>query len=134
MEIDKSKNCHHFNGIKNNCCDAGIFYDDLNQDYKYCIPCVQPHHTDNRPVVKCDLYRISTDHENELKKLRDNSGEFITLIIPLICKIKVEQHDKNWTDIIKCPKCDGKLRVSHTAYNNHVMGRCETKDCLLWME
>jgi hypothetical protein len=36
---------------------------------------------------------------------------------------------------ITCPKCGGTLRFSVAInYNNHVHGRCETSDCLTWME
>lgn len=36
--------------------------------------------------------------------------------------------------IIECPKCKGKLHYSISSYNNHVWGKCETENCLAWMQ
>ena len=38
------------------------------------------------------------------------------------------------TGKIKCPKCNGILIFSVSGYNGHIHGRCETEDCLCWME
>lgn len=37
-------------------------------------------------------------------------------------------------DIVACPACGGKLHLSQSAYNGHVHGKCETADCVSWME
>ena len=34
---------------------------------------------------------------------------------------------------IVCPKCKGRLWYSISGYNGHVWGKCNTKDCLVWM-
>lgn len=30
--------------------------------------------------------------------------------------------------------CGGKLHLSQSSYNGHVHGKCETPDCVSWME
>lgn len=37
-------------------------------------------------------------------------------------------------EVVECPVCKGKLHLSQAAYNGHVHGRCETKECVSWME
>jgi hypothetical protein len=37
-------------------------------------------------------------------------------------------------DTIKCPKCNGILHFSKSSYNGHIWGKCETEDCLSWMQ
>lgn len=37
-------------------------------------------------------------------------------------------------EIIECPVCKGRLHLSQAAYNGHVHGKCETKDCVAWIE
>ena len=37
-------------------------------------------------------------------------------------------------EVIKCPSCGGKLYMHKNSYNGHVWGRCETENCLTWMQ
>jgi hypothetical protein len=37
-------------------------------------------------------------------------------------------------EIIECPACKGRLHLSQAASNGHVHGKCETADCVSWME
>ena len=37
-------------------------------------------------------------------------------------------------EVVECPICKGKLHLFQSSYNGHVHGKCETKDCLSWME
>ena len=52
----------------------------------------------------------------------------------VIAEVKKEHKGRNWTGTKDCPVCGGKLHMSHAACNGHVHGRCETDDCLAWME
>lgn len=38
------------------------------------------------------------------------------------------------SEIVNCPVCGGRLHLSQSEYNGHVHGKCETKDCVAWME
>ncbi|MEW7986630.1 MAG: hypothetical protein AB2799_12625 [Candidatus Thiodiazotropha sp.] len=35
---------------------------------------------------------------------------------------------------VECPVCGGKLHLSQAASNGHVWGKCETSDCVSFME
>jgi len=37
-------------------------------------------------------------------------------------------------EVLECPICKGRLHLKQSALNGHVHGRCETADCLHWME
>lgn len=37
-------------------------------------------------------------------------------------------------ETIECPVCKGKLHLSQSDYNGHVHARCETTDCINFME
>ena len=41
---------------------------------------------------------------------------------------------KDRTGVVECPICKGQLHLSQSAYNGHVWGKCETADCIAWME
>lgn len=36
--------------------------------------------------------------------------------------------------VVECPICKGRLHMVQSSYNGHVHGKCETRDCLEWME
>ena len=35
---------------------------------------------------------------------------------------------------MECPYCKGMLRFTVSSYNGHIWGKCETPDCLDWIE
>jgi len=35
---------------------------------------------------------------------------------------------------IACPQCGGKLNYSIAKLNGHLWGKCETENCLSWMQ
>jgi hypothetical protein len=35
---------------------------------------------------------------------------------------------------IECPLCKGILHYTKSGYNNHIWGKCETEDCLSWVQ
>lgn len=35
---------------------------------------------------------------------------------------------------MECPICQGKLHYTIAGYNGHIWGKCETEDCLQWMQ
>lgn len=41
---------------------------------------------------------------------------------------------KSAAEVVDCPACGGRLHLSISSYNGHVHGRCETADCVSWME
>lgn len=41
---------------------------------------------------------------------------------------------KSATDVRECPVCGGRLHLRIAACNGHVHAKCETLDCVAWME
>ncbi len=37
-------------------------------------------------------------------------------------------------EVVECPICKGRLHLSQSAYNGHCHGKCETDNCVSWME
>jgi hypothetical protein len=52
----------------------------------------------------------------------------------IINKVKSEHKKKDWSGILECPICKKKLYVSHAAINGHTRGKCETENCINWIE
>ncbi len=71
---------------------------------------------------------MKIDHETDqlVKRMKTT--------LPLIAKVKAEHEGKDWQGTERCPACGGTLHLTHSSYNGHVWGRCETTDCLSWME
>jgi hypothetical protein len=51
-----------------------------------------------------------------------------------MARIKKEHKGENWQGVEECPVCKNKLQMTHAAYNGHTRGKCETPDCLSWIE
>lgn len=62
------------------------------------------------------------------------SIERMKKVLPIIAKVKQSHSGEDWKGTETCPVCFGVLFLTHSSYNGHVWGKCETKDCLSWME
>lgn len=128
-------------------CKAGVCYRDVTNKpdepgSAYRIPCrriVDAHGRKVRdelgPPGTCDKYEDPTpeevaEYEAAIEALIARSEKSI----PVMLKVKKEHEGKDWKGVEPCPVCGGNLHLSHAAYNGHVWGKCETKDCLAWME
>lgn len=59
----------------------------------------------------------------------------MTVVMPVVGKWRIHPKPKlDRREVIECPKCKGRLHLSQSSYNGHVHGRCETEDCVSWME
>lgn len=93
-------------------------------------PCMKK----NSSLVKCESF---SDHTQE--EIDDHDGwvsdaiERIKKSQPLIQQLK-EDHPDGGSGVADCPCCSGKLHWGIAACNGHSHGRCETEDCLSWME
>lgn len=135
----KNDTCKHFTGIQNDCCAAGINYDDVRR-LPGPIPCL-PHLHKEGTKNTCDKFEIRTKEEFEaLMREADESiaeaKKDIALILPMIAAMKEEFTGRQGVKRFDCPKCGAarNLVLTHSEINGHVWGRCSTKDCLVWME
>lgn len=60
----------------------------------------------------------------------------MTLVGPVVAEWRdwTEKNRRGKAETIACPVCEGKLHLAQAAYNGHVHGQCETKNCVSWME
>lgn len=118
--------CVYFNGITNDKCDAEITYPREWKDN----PCHKSHEN-----IPCEKRRFPTQEEVEIfVKELELQFENMKKAFVIVGKIKNEHKSHNWEGVEVCPVCNGKLHMSHSAFNGHVWGKCETEKCLAWME
>lgn len=129
----KETDCQHFNGIQHKTCRAGVSYD---QFAGFCLPCL-PFLCSNssRPPGQCEKYVSVTPDQIAAREAEGNAAiQRIKKVTPLVKEIKKQYKGQNWAGVRECPVCQGKLHLTHARYNGHVHGKCETQDCLNWME
>lgn len=96
-------------------------------------PCIGGHKTPNVKTLCPKWERRSLEHAEQRADSIERSMKRMEVSGPVIIawrnKLPIGK-----TKIIECPCCKGKLHLSQSSYNGHVHGRCETDDCLNWME
>jgi hypothetical protein len=156
MVMEKGR-CKYANGTHDNThCNAGVAYRDVvpdpddNLGIAFRYPCtdmarifgkkrgnpMSPAQAENYARRgACDKYEDPTDEEiAEYERRHEERMQKFLLTLPLISKVKSEHKGENWKGVEACPACSGNLHMTHSAYNGHVWGQCETEGCLSWME
>lgn len=96
-------------------------------------PCMGGHNLSN-PLAICPKWERHTKEDGEKRALGvHRSIRKMTLANPVIVAWR-KKLPMGKQEVIECPVCHGKLHLSQARYNGHVHGRCETEDCLNWME
>lgn len=143
-------------------CRAGVNYDitfDAKTPGMFCrMPCVEfierPKHgqgTYVRPgeesilepvdrrghqVIPCSHRKEPTDEQVE-ESCRESEKLLQKMVsgLNIAADWRIEPKPlEDRREIVECPACKGKLHLFQSSYNGHVHGKCETKDCLSWME
>lgn len=97
-------------------------------------PCIGGHEAKDVLALCPKWIRRTREHaEARADAMEKHMKEFMRAQT-LISKVKREHKGRDWRGIEVCPACGGKLHMSHARYNGHVHGKCETEDCLNWME
>lgn len=143
--------CKHFTGTQHELCGRGVRYDQFSPG----IPCIKfieksarggtylavgepaaerkPWKYDGKP---CPLYEAPTDEEVQADR-RESDAAMNRLKVALKVASEWRVRPKPAQDrreVIECPICKGRLHLSQSAHNGHVHGRCETDNCVHWME
>lgn len=71
---------------------------------------------------------------NEPKTSEIKTSDRLAAIADVAKDIKENHVGRDWHGEIFCPMCAGRLVVMHSGQNGHTHGRCDTKDCLQWMD
>lgn len=150
---NKDGQCMHFNGLLNKICNRGVSY----AQFLPGMPCIQSINKSARggtylragevpaetmvfpgaqPKERCPFYEEPTDEQVQAERakmdaLMDRHIAAIKVASQWRVKPKPAQ-DRRGT--VECPICKGTLHLSQSAYNGHVHGKCETQDCVSWME
>lgn len=146
--------CKFYNGDHHNkCCDAGVDYESVTTEPERLLgkafrkPCVnwgkfkagnpmsalQQAEWEKRGT--CDKYTEPTPEEVvKYEQEMHAHAERMMKGIEATMDIRKKYKGQNWKGVIECPICKGRLHVSHAAMNGHVWGKCETVNCLAWME
>lgn len=96
-------------------------------------PCINGHTLEN-PTAHCPhwLRRTREQAENRADAI-EASIQRLTVVMPVVDAWRAKK-PRGKAEVIECPVCHGRLHLSQAAYNGHVHGQCETKDCVSWME
>lgn len=126
--------CRHFNGIhgpgmrKDHIqCTVGLKpMDYVEHDGRMNTwPCING----NKTTEKCPKFDPYTQAEV------DKDEEEWNVHVEIILAAHKAIPKTGAAGTVECPKCKGKLNWTRAVgYNNHVHARCETPDCLSWME
>jgi hypothetical protein len=96
-------------------------------------PCIGGHTLEN-PLAICPKWLRRTREQGEQRAdLMEESFKRMTLIAPVVSAWRVKEPIGK-AEVITCPACGGRLHLSQSSYNGHVHGKCETQDCVNWME
>lgn len=130
--------CTHYDGratvMKPYMCRAGVKYKTLGETHGQ-RPCMLGH-LHPELVAKCDKWQRTTPEEAaEIADGLDRAYKNAIAGIEVASKWKIKPKPK--TDrlgVVECPVCKGKLHLSQSSYNGHVHARCETSECVSFME
>lgn len=131
----KMGTCKHFNGLRHDCCLAGVRYQDLVPDGKEpsaraSMPCMDKY---NPSGTTCEKREPHTREEAEARwRALNGSGERTMKAIRAIA-----DHIKatgKYADIIDCPNCGNRLGYGKARSNGHVHARCDTPGCVSFMQ
>lgn len=156
--------CIHFNGLfgEKPTCGAGVEYakafDNSRPGLMLRMPCIEfrelPTHgrgtyvkageaTIIQPVDRRGELAIPCPHrveptDEQIQQAREQSDAALAKHLAAIrvasaWRVKPKpQADR--AEVVECPVCNGRLHLSQSACNGHVHGKCETPQCVEWME
>jgi hypothetical protein len=96
-------------------------------------PCIGGHTLDD-PHSICPHWIRRTREQGE--KRADGvakSLRIMSVVMPVVDEWR-KKEPIGKAEVIECPECKGRLHLSQSSYNGHVYGKCETPDCVSWME
>lgn len=135
----KEGNCKHYRGTQEPC-GAGVNLREHvgGPDFGWAsrLPCNASLREGSKgETVPCGLYEEPTPEEiAQDERLMNEAIERLMATMPLCTTIKYANQGKDATGETLCPVCGKNLRWTHAGYNGHVAMKCETDDCVNFME
>lgn len=143
LSIDHHRSyCVHYAPRVGNGCDAG-----MDREKIQCVPtpstrsgkmmkwgpCINGH-TLADPCSHCPKWeRRSIESAEKYADDIESALHNMTIVMPAISEWRSKKPIGK-AEVIKCPKCKGRLHLSQAACNGHVRACCETKDCVNFIE
>ena len=126
FEKDKTWNCGA--GVDLNTAWHGVKFDNR--------PCFLDKQGNSKPDAHpCEHLRRPTADEIALAEAYTKKRMDMTMMaLKAVYPFREWNKGKSAAECIECPVCKGKLHLTIAAYNGHVHGRCETPNCVAWME
>jgi hypothetical protein len=136
--------CEHYTGLvmhtKNGkkSCKSGIeYYDQFGgkQGIIKRMSCTKGNQWGNAACLKaCPFFQPTTRKESEKQySIWEVKIKKIMVLNAAVAEWRVEpKHSR--PDIIECPTCKGNLHLVQASINGDVHGKCETKNCVSFME
>jgi hypothetical protein len=112
-------------------CEAGVQYSTLGRPR----PCFLDEGQSRPDAAPCTLLRRPTPEEIALhEKWVEYRRGLLGTVMKGIRPWREAHKGRSAFEVVECPACTGRLHLSISAHNGRVHGRCETADCVLWME
>lgn len=136
--------CKHYNGrdlfnrTTGGKCLAGVdpiytFCDGDRFGWVKKVPCLRTNETEAIcPAAEYPTMEEEMERQRELEAAMDAFIVVLTKVRP-----EIEAAHKatgKWSGSLECPQCSKPLHWSKAQCNGHVHARCETEDCVAWME
>jgi hypothetical protein len=128
--------CIHYRGIGgHDSCAVGVTYDKTFRRGHW--PCFMEKATGlpKSDADPCDKLRPPTKEEIATYAAWEaRHDDKMRIVLTAVRPWRAKHKGRSFSEIIECAACKGRLHLSISAYNGHVHGRCETADCVSWME
>ena len=99
-------------------------------------PCIGGHKTPNVLTLCPKWQRRSLEHAEKRAAGIEEMFRRMAIVGPVVAKWRTwtENNRVSKKEVIECPECKGRLHLSQASYNGHVSVKCETPDCVAWIE
>ena len=83
----------------------------------------------------CEKFELPTDeeiakHEASIREVVERHMK----LDPWISGMRKKYRQTGFQGIVECPICQGKLHFTVSTYNGHTSGRCESENCVNYIE
>lgn len=136
--------CKHYNGRElffaesDGKCRAGVnpilsFADGNLTGWVRKVPCLRTNETD--AICPAAEYPTQEESDQQDAEVLAAMDRFIVMLGKVRPAIEA-QHTATgkWAGSLDCPQCAKPLHWSKAKCNGHIHARCETEECVAWME
>jgi hypothetical protein len=131
--------CNHYRGMhEKDKCEAGIEFASLEnygtRQFSKSCPCYGPGQGECERAEYPTAEEMAA-HDAELAERFERVTRTRAAIVEY-CGGPWKRGEPGKNGVIDCPACGNKdcLQFSRSSYNGHIHARCNTEDCVSWME